>query len=65
MTNLTKKQQQELFLAEFLRRLREAPAGERVYMEAGDLFMDAEVHDLAEWRFARLGDDNEGEETPH
>jgi hypothetical protein len=35
-----KKQQpqQEQFIAEFVRRLREAPAGTRVYMRAGDVF---------------------------
>jgi hypothetical protein len=35
MTKLSKKQQQELFLAEFLRRVREAPPGQRVYMRVG------------------------------
>jgi hypothetical protein len=38
MTNESKKQQQERFLAEFLWHLREAPPGERVYMAVGDLF---------------------------
>jgi hypothetical protein len=31
MAHLTKKQQRELFIDEFLRRLREAPPGTRVY----------------------------------
>ena len=38
MTYETKKQLQERFLADFLRRLREAPAGTRVYMRVGDAF---------------------------
>jgi hypothetical protein len=38
MTNLTKKQRQQLLLEEFLRRTREAPPGERVYVAVGDLF---------------------------
>jgi hypothetical protein len=69
MTRLTKKQQQELFLAEFLRRLREAPPGERVYMRVGDLFMDATVHNLDERRGARRAavvrddDPDDGEDT--
>jgi hypothetical protein len=53
MTNLTKKQRQQLFLEEFLRRTREAPPGERVYVAVGDLFEVAEVHDLNEVRIAR------------
>jgi hypothetical protein len=53
MTNLTKKQRQQLFLEEFLRRTREAPPGERVYVAVGDLFEAAEVHDLNEVRIAR------------
>jgi hypothetical protein len=32
MASLTKKQLQERFFEEFLRRLREAPDGTRVYM---------------------------------
>lgn len=53
MTRLTKKQRQQLFLEEFLRRVREAPPGERVYVAVGDLFEAAEVHDLNEVRIAR------------
>ena len=64
MTYLTKKQLKERFFAEFLRRLREAPPGTRVYMRCGDVFKDADVHSLDEWRAAHraaVGDD-EGEE---
>ena len=43
MAYLTKKQQRELFIDEFLRRLREAPPGTRVYMRVGDVFRDADV----------------------
>ena len=53
MSELTKKQLQERFLAEFLRRTREAPPGTRVYMPVGDLFKDADVHILDDWRAAR------------
>lgn len=53
MKRLTKKRRQQLFLDEFLRRSREAPPGERVYMAVGDLFKAAEVHDLDEERIAR------------
>jgi hypothetical protein len=53
MNYLTKKQLQERFFAEFLRRLREAPPGTRVYVPVGDLFNDADVHSLDEWRAAR------------
>ena len=69
MTHLTKKQQQERFIEEFLRRLREAPPGERVYMAVGDVFKAAEVHDPNELRTARRGavvrgdDGDEGEDT--
>jgi hypothetical protein len=42
-----------LFIAEFLRRLREAAPGERVYMRVGDRFKDADVIDLNEWQAAR------------
>jgi hypothetical protein len=52
MTRLTKKQRQQLFLEEFLRRVQEAPPGERVYVAVGDLFEAAEVHDLNEVRIA-------------
>ena len=44
MTRLTKKQRQQFFLEEFLRRTPEAAPGERVYLAAGDLFEAAEVH---------------------
>jgi hypothetical protein len=55
------------FFAEFLRRLREAPPGTRVYMSVGDVFKDADVHSIDEWRAARQAavvrdDDDEGEE---
>ena len=53
MAYLTKKQLQEQFIDEFLRRLREAPEGERVYMRVGDLFKPADVHRLDELRAAR------------
>ncbi len=46
----TKKQLQEQFIKEFLRRLREAPAGARVYMRPGDLFNPADVISLDEAR---------------
>jgi hypothetical protein len=42
----TKQQQRERFIAEFLRRLREAPPGTRVYMRVGDVFKDADVDEL-------------------
>jgi hypothetical protein len=64
----TKKQQRERFIAEFLRRLREAPPGTRVYMRVGDVFKDADVVSIDELRAAReaalLRDDydDEGEE---
>ena len=69
MTHLTKKQLQEQFIEEFLRRLREAPPGERVYMRVGDLFKLADVHSIDEARTAREtavvrdDDDNEGADT--
>ena len=53
MTRETKKQQQQRFVEQFLRRFREAPAGERVYMRVGDLFNPAEVHSIDELRAAR------------
>ena len=53
MTYETKKQQRKRFVAEFLRRLREAPPGTRVYMPVGDVFKDADVHSLDELRAAR------------
>ena len=64
----TKKRQRERFIAEFLRRLREAPPGTRVYMRVGDVFKDADVVSIDELRAAReaalLRDDydDEGEE---
>jgi hypothetical protein len=45
-----------LFIAEFLRRLRKAAHGERVYMRLGDIFKDADVIDLSEWQAARRKD---------
>ena len=53
MAYLTKKQLQEQFIEEFLRRLREAPEDERVYMRVGDLFRPADVHRLDELWAAR------------
>jgi hypothetical protein len=53
MAYLTKKQERELFIAEFLRRLREAPPGTRVYMRVGDVFKDADVINIDELRTAR------------
>jgi hypothetical protein len=46
-------QERELFLAEFLRRLREAPPGTRVYMRCGDVFKGADVIDIEEFRTRR------------
>ena len=67
MTYETKKQKREQFLAEFLRRLRDPPAGTRVYMPVGDVFKDADIQNFDEWRAARGAtavhdDDDEGEE---
>ncbi len=53
MAYLTKKQERERFLAEFLRRLREAPPGTRVHMRVGDVFKDADVVGIDELRAAR------------
>jgi len=53
MAHLSKKQRQEGLMEEFLRRIRKASPGERVYMAVGDLFEAAEVHDLNEVRTAR------------
>jgi hypothetical protein len=53
MAYLTKKQERELFIAEFSRRLREAPPGTRVYMRVGDVFKDADVISIDELRTAR------------
>jgi hypothetical protein len=64
MAYLTKKQERERFLAEFLRRLREAPPGTRVYMRVGDVFKDADVVGIDELRAAReAADDDAGEGT--
>jgi len=69
MTYETEKQLQERSIAEFWRRLREAPAGTRVYVPAGDLFKDADVHRIDELRGARWGavvhDDDEWGDTAH
>jgi hypothetical protein len=67
MTYETKKQERERFLAEFLRRLREAPPGTRVYMAVGDVFKDADVHSIDDLRAARQAavvrdEDNGGED---
>ena len=53
MGRLTKEHERALFIAEFLRRLREAAPGERVYMRVGDMFKDADVIELSEWQAAR------------
>ncbi len=53
MTYETKTLQRERFLAEFLRRLREAPLGTRVYMRVADVFRDADVVSIDELRAAR------------
>ena len=67
MTYETKTLQRERFLAEFLRRLREAPPGTRVYMRVGDVFRDADVVSIDELRAARraavIRDD--GDEVSH
>jgi len=66
MTYLTKMQEREQFLAEFLRRLREAPPGTRVYMRVGDVFRDADVVSIDELRAAReaalVRDNDDGKE---
>ncbi len=66
MAYLTKKQQRELFIDEFLRRLREAPPGTRVYMRVGDVFRDADVVSIDELRAAReaalVRDNDDGKE---
>jgi hypothetical protein len=63
MGRLTKKQRQQLFLDEFLRRTREAAPGERVYLAVGDLFTAAEVHDLNKVRIARCAADRGGDDA--
>jgi len=62
MGRLTKEHKRALFIAEFLRRLREAAPGERVYMRVGDMFKDADVIELSEWQAARRLD---GRGTDH
>jgi len=66
MAYLTKKQQRELFIDEFLRCLREAPPGTRVYMRVGDVFRDADVVSIDELRAAReaalVRDNDDGKE---
>ena len=66
MAYLTKKQEREQFLTEFLRRLREAPPGARVYMRVGEVFKDADVVSIDESRAAReaalVRDDDDGKE---
>lgn len=69
MTFETKRQRQARFIEEFLRRVRQAPEGERVYMPVGDLFKPADVHNLDQLRAARRaavvrGDDDAEEDTP-
>ena len=69
MTYLAKMQERKQFLAEFLRRLREAPPGKRVYMRCGDVFRGADVVGIDELRTARKAkvvrdvDNDEGEDT--
>ena len=66
MAYLTKKQERELFIAEFSRRLREAPPGVRVYMRVGDVFRDADIVSIDELRAAReatrVRDNDDGKE---
>ena len=66
MAYLTKKQQRQLFIDEFLRRLREAPPGTRVYTRVGDVFSDADVVSIDELRAAReaalVRDNDDGKE---
>ncbi len=69
MTYLTKMQERKQFLAEFLRRLRKASPGKRVYMRCGDVFRGADVVGIDELRTARKAkvvrdvDNDEGEDT--
>ena len=53
MGRLTKQQERDQFIAEFVRRLRAAAPGERVYMRVGDVFKDADVIELSKWQAAR------------
>jgi hypothetical protein len=62
MGRLTKERERALFIAEFLRRLRDAAPGERVYMRVGDMFEDADVIALSEWQAAQR---NDGRGTDH
>ena len=62
MAYLTKKQERERFIDEFLRRLREAPPGTRVYMRVGDVFKDADVVGIDELRTALVRDNDDGKE---
>jgi putative hemolysin len=62
MGRLTKEHERALFIAEFLRRLRDVAPGQRVYMRVGDMFKDADVIDLSEWQAARRKD---GRGTDH
>jgi hypothetical protein len=66
MAYLTKMQEREQFLAEFTRRLREAPPGTRVYVRVGDVFKDADVVSIGKLRAARqaalVRDDDGGKE---
>src|SRR5260370_2376877 len=52
MAHLSKKQRQERLMEEFLRRIREASPGERVYMAVCGLFGAAGGHDPYEVRTA-------------
>lgn len=64
MTYLTKMQERERFIDEFLRRSREAPPGMRVYMRVGDVFKVADVVSIDELRAAReAAVDDTGEYT--
>ena len=63
MTYETKKQQRERFIAEFLRRLRDASAGTRVYMPVGDVFKDADIVSIDEHRATRRTPATAGRET--
>jgi len=58
----TKKQQRQRFIAEFVRRLHEAPPGQKVFMQVGDLFKDADVISIDELRAARRTADDDGDE---
>jgi hypothetical protein len=59
---LTKEHERAQFIAEYLRRLRGAAHGERVYMRVGYIFKGADVIDLNEWQAARR---NDGSGTDH